>query len=106
MPFPSKGEILGACDRAEALGYSVEPRVTVGEGRCCPLGAVLIDRGLQEEWAEGISDWMDLAELLRCDPEEVEAFTEAYDGAERSFHPLGADFRGRRKGVAAGPGSS
>lgn len=88
MSFPSKEEILRACEAARGLGFSIEPRLTLARGCCCPLGAVLIARGLQGEWEEGISDWLSLARLLGCDPEAVLAFTHAFEGAPGASHPL------------------
>lgn len=90
MSFPSEEEILRACRQAQRLGYEIAPGGTIAAWQCCPLGAVLIARGLQEDWAEGQSDWVDLAVRLGCDPEEVEAFTLAYEGAPGATYPLAA----------------
>lgn len=88
MSFPSKEEIRRACASARGLGFSIEPRLTLAGSCCCPLGAVLIARGLQGEWEEGISDWTSLARLLGCDPEAALAFTNAYEGVPGASHPL------------------
>lgn len=96
MSFPTKEEILAACAFARGLDYSIESGLTVASKRCCPLGAVLLARGLDEEWVEGISDWLDLADLLRCDPEEVEAFTNSFDDVPNASHPLGSELKAIR----------
>lgn len=93
MAFPSSDEVWDACSRAIGLGYSVEPEVTVAVGSCCPLGAVLIARGLGAGWDEGASDWLDLTRLLGCDADEVEAFTNAFDGVQGARHPVGTEMR-------------
>lgn len=90
MHFIPMQEISEACTYARTLGYSIEPGLTIADKRCCPLGAVLIARGLRGEWAEGTSDWLDLADLLHCDPDEVEAFTNTFDGVPGAIHPFGA----------------
>jgi hypothetical protein len=93
MAFPSRDEVRDSCSHAIGLGYSVEPGVTVAVGSCCPLGAVLIARGLGAGWDEGTSDWLDLARLLGCDADEVEAFTNAFDGVSGARHPVGTEMR-------------
>lgn len=104
MSFPSKDEVLAACERARRLGYAIRPSVTIAPGCCCPLGAVIIARGLQSQWIEGVCDWLDLADLLDCDPDEVQAFTEAYEGAPGAEHPLISELPEGLRGHLASPG--